>query len=334
MYTFRPTVFAMASTRASIGVALLLTTALVATSCRATPQIIASAPESDHVNSREMASPAPTPDDNPFADPIAGGGIDFRLTRDDITCTKREVDVYADKPFLIAHVVVNGNLGAPCFGEPDERLTRAWQVLKTITPPGQLHDLGVFGGFVSDERDQTTLAFVTALDYDGSTFQMSVNLVEADLEPDELMLTMAHEFAHVATTRPGQIDWDVRPKHCETWHNLSGCYADDSLMAEWVELFWDDGRIEQVNPKQEPSRDGGHDRCVFDPSFLGPYSASHPEEDFAEAFSAFVFQVPVRSSELEEKMVWFASQPELAEFRNRAVEANLGPLRNYFERCG
>jgi len=316
--------------------ALVLTTALLATSCRANPRISAAGAvrSAEQVNGRELPEPEPTPDDNPFADPIRGGGVDFRLTRDDIDCTRRELNVYPDTPFLVAHVVVDGNLGEPCFGEPDTRLTRAWQILSTITPPGQLHDLGVFGGFVSNERDLTTLAFVSALDSEGPVFQMSINLVEADLDPDELMLTMAHEYAHVFTTQSSQIDRNVRPKDCHTWHNLGGCYADDSLMAEWVELFWDDGRIDQVNPKQEPSREAGIDRCLFDPSFLGPYSASHPEEDFAESFSAFVFQIDVQSRELEEKMQWFARQPRLAEFRNRAVEADLGPLRNFFERCG
>lgn len=317
---------------------VIVALALAAVSCRATPEVTmtsnigSSSPAV--LQGRELSPPPIDSDDNLFADAVAGGGIDFRLTRDDLDCNERDLNVYPDTPFVVAHVVVNGNLGEPCFGEPDPRLLRAWQILSLITPEGQLRDLGVFSGFRSTEIDQTTLAFVNPLDYDSSIFQMSINLVEAELDPDELMLTMAHEFAHVFTTQPSQIDYDVYPKDCDTWHNLRGCYVEGSLLAEWVDLFWDEGRIEQVNRKQEPSSETGSERCVFDASFLGPYSASHPEEDFAESFSAFVFQLDVGSRDLEEKMEWFARQPGLAEFRNRAVEANLGPLPNRFERCG
>ena len=163
---------------------------------------------------------------------------------------------------------------------------------------------------------------------------MSINLEEADRNPDELMLTMAHEFAHVLTSLPSQIDRDVTPRDCSTWHNRVGCYREMSLLAEWVELFWDEGRIDQINIKLEPSAEIGSERCRFDPSFLGPYAASHPEEDFAESFSAFVFRLDAPSLEVREKMEWFARQPQLAEFRNRAIEAGLGPTQNAFERCG
>lgn len=327
----------MMMNRRVLVIALLL--AIVATACRATPEITTlSAPNmTEQVNGRELPpTPEPVSVDNPFADPVLGGGIDLRLTRDDIDCTERTLDIYDDTPFVVAHVVVDGNLGAPCFGEPDERLVRAWNALATITPAGQLHDLAVFSGFVSNENDQTTLAFVNIVGdaREASDYHMAVNLIEAERDPDELLMTMAHEFAHVLTTQPDQIERSVYPKDCATWHNLRGCYAPDSLMWAWIQEFWDEGRIDVVNPKREPSRAAGEDLCIFDPSFLGPYAASHPEEDFAEAFSAFVFQVDLRSRELEEKMEWFALQPELAEFRNRAIEAGLGPLNRVFAECG
>ena len=313
---------------------LVVLVSLLGSACQATADVtvVGGIVSPDQVQGREGG--AVRSSDNPFADPVAGGGIDFRLTRDDVDCNRGDLNVYPDTPFVVAHVVVDGNLGEPCFGEPDERLLDAWQILSTITPPGQLHDLAVFSGFESNERDQTTLAYVNPLDYEASVFQMSVNVVEAELDPNELMLTMAHEFAHVFTTDGSQIDHDVYPKDCDTWHNLRGCYHQDSIMYAWIQEFWDDGRIELINLKQEPSNEAGEDRCLLDPSFLGPYSASHPEEDFAESFSAFVFQLDLPSRELDEKMEWFARQPGLAEFRNRAVEADLGPLRNTFARCG
>jgi len=163
---------------------------------------------------------------------------------------------------------------------------------------------------------------------------MAINLEEAEFDPNELMMTMAHEFAHVFTSQPSQIDRSLYPKDCSTWHNLRGCYTEDSLMWEWVQVFWTDGLINEVNQKREPTIEVGEDRCRRDAGFLGPYAASHPEEDFAEAFSAFVFRLEVDSPGLQARMEWFAQQPGLNAFRNQAVEAGLGPLPNFFERCG
>ena len=331
-------------TRAAL---ILVLICLAATACRATAQVSFTetasggraqtgpeAADSATGSTLDGSSSRIQDDANPFSDPIAGGGVDFRLTRDDVACGDEDLNIYPSADFLTVHVVVDGNLGAACFGEPDARLTRAWQILASITPAGQLHDLGLFGGFVSNERGETTLAFVNRLDFEGSVFQMSVNLDEAEADPDELMLTMAHEFSHVFTALSTQIDRFGFPQDCETWDNGEGCYLEDSLIWEWIETFWGDELVSQVDPFESPTGALGDQRCSVNPGFLGSYAASHPEEDFAETFSAFVFQLDVDTPQLREKMKWFASQPGLAEFRNLAVEAGLGPLPNHFPRCG
>lgn len=260
--------------------------------------------------------------------------MDFRLTRDDVSCDEDDLNLFDEVSFTVAHVVVDGVLGEACFGEPDERLTRSWRVLAAITPDGQLGDLSLFGGFVSSEDGETTLAYVNTLNIEGSEYQMSINVDEAEADPDELQLTMAHEFSHVFASLSSQLDRYVLPDECTTWDNGEGCYHNDSLMWEWIQLFWDDGLIDQINPLVAPSGFAGEVRCAVHGRFLGSYAASSPEEDFAESFSAFVFQLEVDTPGLRQKMEWFAQQPGLAEFRNRAVENGLGPLPNEFEECG
>lgn len=318
-----------------IGLALVLV--VIASGCRSTVEI--TMVDDHNVGSNTGArnikvSPEQPDDNNPFADRVTGGGIDFRLSRNDVECTERRVNRYPDLPVIIAHVVVDGNLGEPCFGEPDDRLIAAWKVLAAITPPGELNDLGVFVGFVSNERSHTTLAFVNEIAADDTQYQMSINIDEAERDPDELMLTMAHEFAHVMTTNPAQLDESLYPNQCETWHNLRGCFRDDSLMWQWIQTFWADGLIGEVRQKVEPSPEVGGERCALNPGFFGPYAASHPEEDFAEAFSAFVFRIEVESDEQQAKMRWFAEQPALLQFRNHAIESGLGPLSYDFAPCG
>lgn len=263
-----------------------------------------------------------------------GGGIDLDLVRDDVDCSAEGLDPEEGDEFLVAHYVVDGDLGAVCFGEEDPTLYEAWELLTSITATGQLNDLALFGGYVgADEGDSETLAFVNALDDEGSVFQMSVNLDAADADPNEFALTMAHEFSHVFTSLPFELDRYADPDTCYTYYNGEGCYTDDSLMAEWIATFWGDGLIDEIDPDADADPAAGQDRCDLNPGFLGAYAASSPEEDFAESFSAFVFQIPVDEA-VQAKMDWFAQYPGLVEFQDRAAAAGLSPLENNFDYCG
>lgn len=112
--------------------------------------------------------------------------------------------------FTSAYRVDDGELGALCFGDADPIVVDAWEALATITPTAQLSDLVLFGGFEPDGPPaDETLAFVNAVDSDGSGFQMSINTIDAAADPDELLLTIAHEFA-VEPATDGQaerLDW-------------------------------------------------------------------------------------------------------------------------------
>lgn len=279
-------------------------------------------------------SPSQAVTANAFSDPVRGGGVDFRLGRDDIDCTRQNLSVQAETPVITAHQVVQGNLASLCFGVQDARLINAWQLLASITPEGELHKVGVFSGFVSGQERFITLATVSRPVIGNPAYQISINLDRAEANKDDLLLTLAHEWAHIIGNDESEVDYTLQPHECTTWHDGRGCYREDSLMWKWVQQFWGNGLIELVNTKVDPSPDVGRERCLFFPGFLGNYAASHPREDFAESFAAFVVQVEVHGPELEAKMRWFAEQPELAQFRNRAIEAGNGPRRAHFGRCG
>lgn len=270
------------------------------------------------------------------SDTGVAGTVDLTLTRDDIDCSAEGLGDNESSRFTSAHFVVDGALGSTCFGEGDPTLTEAWQALSVITPSLQLADLGVFGAFSGgDEGDEVTLAFVNTLDDDGTLFQMSINLESYRDDPNEALLTMAHEFSHVFTALPSQIDRSAESADgCTTYDNGEGCFFPDSLMAQWIELFWGDGLIDEIDPNTEPTGSEGQDRCDVNPGFLGAYAASNPEEDFAESFSAFVFQLDAGTDAVQEKLDWMAEQPGLAEFRERAIAAGVGPLENNFDPCG
>ncbi len=272
----------------------------------------------------------------PETAPSGDTSTSTRGVRDDVDCSPEGLGADDTVAFTTAHYVVNGALGDVCLGKADDRLNQAWDVLAAITPAGQLVDLGVFTGFESTEDgDEITLAFVNALDADGSLFQLSVNLETFAEDSNEAQLTIAHEFSHVFTSLPSQLDRTVEAsENCETYDNGEGCYLDDSIMFQWIQTFWGDGLIEQIDPLAEPTAADGQARCETNPGFFGAYAASSPEEDFAESFSVYVFDVETLNGEQQARIDWIAAQPGLAEFRDRAEAAGLTGLTNNFDECG
>jgi hypothetical protein len=270
----------------------------------------------------------------------AGGAADPDLTRDDVDCDAEALGESEEFEFIDAYYVIDGELGAVCYGDGDPTTERAWESLVTITPPDQLNDLALFAGFgagggADEEASGTTLAFVNVIDDEGTAFQMSVNLDAYDEDPEEAALTMAHEFSHVFSATASQLDRSPEAAdNCDTYFNGEGCYLPDSLMAEWIAEFWGPEDLAAVDPDKDVGIDDGAELCAADPSFLGPYAASTPEEDFAESFAAFVYRVEAKTPEAQAKIDWFADQPGLVEFQQRAIDAGLGPLEGSFEGCG
>ena len=277
------------------------------------------------------ATVAPTetvapPDDAPLYDPS--------LVRTDVDCSLEFIssgggEDFADG-FTSGHFVVDGVLGEPCLGE-DERLLNSWEWLRTVAGAEDLTELILFAGF---DAPSDLLAYVEALNTgEGEVaFQMTVNLGQADADDIELALTMAHELTHVFTGVPDQLDRGVDESQCTTYFEGEGCYTEGSFIARWVEEFWGDW-IADVDPLNDDD-EAALERCIADPSFLGSYAATNPEEDFAETFSAWVFSVPVEDPGLISKYEFFEADEYLASFKARVQAAGIEPLPNQFEGCG
>lgn len=266
----------------------------------------------------------------------ASDGSASQVSSDGIDCSGEALGDDDEFTFTTAHFVVDGELGDVCLGEEDTTLSKAWADLATIVPAGQLADLGLFGGYAGNESgDEVTFAFVNTIDDEGEAFQMSVNLASYAEDQNEGLLTMAHEFTHVFTAIESELDRTIfDADDCDTYYNGEGCYTTDSIMAEWIRLFWGGGLIEQINPDSEATAAAGQARCAANPGFFGPYAASNPEEDFAETFSAYVYRLRADNDDQQAKLDWIDQQPGLAEFQERAIDAGLGPLPNGFDFCG
>lgn len=234
--------------------------------------------------------------------------------------------------YVTAHQVVDGQLGAACFGSEQDVLLQAWTVLSDIVPAGQLRDLAVFSGVTGgDSGDSTTLAFVQMADDDGSIFEMAVNLDTAMDDQGELARTLVHEFSHIFTAVPTELDRTVEPQDCDGYDNGEGCHVPGSVMQDWHDRFWSNVDFDASEGDQP---DDAAERCELDAGYFGEYGATSPEEDFAEAFAAFVVQADAATDGQQERLDWIAEFPGFVEFRDRAAATGWGPQDNTFGACG
>jgi hypothetical protein len=229
------------------------------------------------------------------------------------------------------YAIVDGELGEVCFGEPSAVLEEAWAGLAAVTPIEELEPLVLLAGFDGGGDTLAFTAFADARSVD--RFLVAVDLVSAEDYPDELVLTMVHELAHVFTQTPDQLDVFADPELCETFWNGAGCFYDDSYVGQWIDDFWTEDELFAQPGDGSADEPLGEERCEVDPGYLGAYAASSPEEDFAETFSAFVFDLDV-SSGVEPKMVWFDQFPELVAFRDLQRDSGLPEVPNPFDTCG
>lgn len=233
-------------------------------------------------------------------------------------------------PVESVYRVEGGELAGRCFGASDPVLVSAWLELTTIVPPADRVLLALFAGFTGGND---TLAFTTAVDDRYEQFAVAIDLVAAEDDPAELRVTMVHEFAHALTQAQGQLDVTVGPDGCPGYFNGAGCFVAGSYLDRWIDAFWTEQELREQPADGLPNESAGEERCSVDPNFLGAYAASSPEEDFAESFSAFVFDLRV-PKEVQPKLDWFARFPALAAYRDRQRAGGLPDPANTFDRCG
>lgn len=245
-------------------------------------------------------------------------------------CTAEEIAV-PDATIVSAFEVKGGELDWLCMGDNDPRLVEAWDSLAAIASAKDLRAVDLLAGYESESGN--ILALSGPIYSDNQRFVIAVLLDAVDENPDELRLTMVHELAHVLSQTPDQIDTQIDPDDCLTFDNGFGCYRAQSYVAAWVEQFWDGGLLDELPGDGEVDIDGGEQRCRSDGSFVDSYAASHPDEDFAESFAAYVLDVPV-GDQAAPRLGFFDSYPELRAMRTRARAAGVSGRSELFDDCG
>ena len=237
-----------------------------------------------------------------------------------------------DGPVVAVYEVNDASLGSLCFGWANAAVVNAWAALEAVAPSPFLAPVVSLAGYDFD-GPVDTMAFAGPIDFRGVDFTVALEIDAAVADPDELRLTMMHELAHVFTQDSPQFSVGVAREDCETFYNGFGCFGVDSYLNLWVHRFWDSAAINSLPRDGSPDQDAGDERCLDNSAFPGSYAASHPEEDFAESFAAFVYGVQL-PDDVQPRLDFFTEFPELAEFRANAREAGLTSLPNNYDQCG
>lgn len=238
-----------------------------------------------------------------------------------------------DGPIVAVYGVRDGQLGSLCHGVESEAVVEAWDALVQLVPIEQRRLIASFAGFDAPEDPPAVVAFAGPIDSTAQQFTVAVEVDESEADPEELQLTVMHEFAHVISQTPDQLDLSAPPADCGTFHNGYGCFAVDSYVWAFAQRFWSEADLAAVPGPDGFPQDFADGRCLADPSFPGAYAASHPEEDFAESFAAFVFSIDLPPA-VQPRLAFFAQYDELAIFRDNARAAGLSGLGNNFDVCG
>ncbi len=296
--------------------AALVVLVIAATACAATPTIAAT-----QTLSRDAVPVAiePTPEPAPLHD-VTDDRIDFNLTRNDVNCSQAWLSG-PDTTVLSAHYVVDGKLGARCFGRTSAVLVDAWKMTAHITPPRHLTELGLFVGYTNTEEIDSSdsyVAYASELGWRANAATISVDLDFAFEREGQLVLTMIHEIGHVVTMARSEAARLQPGSSCLTFQRHDTCFFPHAMMTDWVTTFWTDAQLAQIDPEAKPTESTGLARCENDDGFWNSYSASTPIEDVAEAYSLYVIGYEPTTPGQQARHDWFAKQPEFREARERA----------------
>jgi hypothetical protein len=119
---------------------------------------------------------------------------------------------------------------------------------------------------------------------------------------------------------------------CVNDTNLYGCAGQNNYLATWTYQFWPSTEIASLDDNYRDPAEAAR-RCAADAGFVGPYAATNPGEDFAEAFAAFVLSIPV-PPQAQSRILFMSSNVQIVAIRDRIHEAGLSAPDLLISQCG
>ena len=211
---------------------------------------------------------------------------------------------------------VNGDrLGGKRVKPKHRRIWDRFIALIPIDERTHLRKFAVFrGGFGG--------AYVTPV---GNPKKWKLGVAQGLNNSRDLDFVLVHEFGHLLTLKSGQVPPGSAKQGCATYFPGEGCALAESYLAQYVSEFWQsNGRLAEWKRETKSGRRGvGQFYREYRDEFVTSYAPTHPAEDIAESFAAFIVaNSPTGATVADEKRRFFGRFPELVELRNEIQSAN------------
>jgi len=137
---------------------------------------------------------------------------------------------------------------------------------------------------------------------------------------DELDGVLIHEFGHLLTLQAREVPPGGDADACSTYFTGEGCALSGSTFARFVERFWPQAMIDEVNAIQETAdwdaADSFWERHEND--FVTDYATTNPGEDLAETFAVFVMsERPAGDTIADQKVLFLWDDPAMTSLRDQ-----------------
>ena len=182
-----------------------------------------------------------------------------------------------------------------------------WDVFISLFPAERLD--GIFVSYEIFEGDDGTVAYVYNIDESLAEWVMGYNIDEAENFPEEIVLTLVHEYGHVLSLESSQMS-DSDEASCATYYTGEGCVAPGSYLYAFYTEFWFGTETDAE----------GEGRAS---DYISEYATTNIAEDFAETFMTFVLNDrPSSNTVADQKVKFFYNYPELVSLRDH-IRANM-----------
>ena len=215
-----------------------------------------------------------------------------------------------------------------------------WNILTKLTPKD--HNVSIF--YLTTDGDGEIAAGVDRDPDDVSKWSFFYDMTEAYpdgvLDKKDVIFTTIHEYGHIIFGDVSQIDVtpDLQYASDEIFYqalddcypnymSYDGCNKNNSYLNLFYQQFWEDiilewDEIQYILDDDEffEQEDAFYEK--YQDRFLTRYSATNPDEDIAESWSAFVLlEKPNGYSISEQKILFFYDYPKLVEIRESIRDA-------------
>ena len=185
-----------------------------------------------------------------------------------------------------------------------------------------------------------TMGGMTPLNDSNTVWEIDIDTIDFDFKNKDsfhirnYVHTIIHEFGHILTLNPGQIEItkDEYQNNNKGYLNSAGYAMPESYLDQFVNSFWNGKLLRKWDKISKIQNERRKLRLLYKfylknkSQFLTDYAAESPEEDIAESWTFFVLSdKPTLDDVKHKKVLFFYRFPELVAYRNE-IRSKLNSL--------